>query len=256
MSKTEAGTSSRGDQRAPLRPLLARAGLLSPGAMAALPGHDIAWGRPWLAPAPGRRAGDLRREARGLLEGALWSHGQRRRRVEVRRPLKATRRATQAALHLAEVAGQWDPPPARAAQRLAWGHGLEQRGTEGAGPLHACGRRGWKSTKKRTASLVVGTTEQRVSAPWLGRQDEERPEMAPDEEPRKRGGWQRHKRSATRSSALVFSGLTGGLSSRRYPLLTKTPAGTRFAAKTRPAIAFEPLRPPRTPTDRVRGRLL
>lgn len=47
--KHDAGPSARGDQRATLRPLLASAGLRSPGAMAALQGHDVARCRPWWA---------------------------------------------------------------------------------------------------------------------------------------------------------------------------------------------------------------
>ena len=61
--KHEDGTQSRGDKRATLRTLLASAGLLTQGALAAIQVHDIALCRPWLEEAPVVRAGDLRLEA-------------------------------------------------------------------------------------------------------------------------------------------------------------------------------------------------
>jgi ubiquinol-cytochrome c reductase cytochrome b subunit len=53
-----------------VRPLLDRAGLLSQVALSPLQGHDVAWCRPWLEPAPVLRAGDLLLEDRGCLDGA------------------------------------------------------------------------------------------------------------------------------------------------------------------------------------------
>jgi len=87
--KNDDGTSARGYKLATVRPLLDRAGLLSPVALSPIQVHDGAWCRPWLEQAPVWRAGDLRLEERGLLDGATFSHRKRTRRVEVITPLKA-----------------------------------------------------------------------------------------------------------------------------------------------------------------------
>ena len=60
------------------------------------------------------------------------------------------------------------------------------------------------------------------------------------------GGWQLQKLSATRYSAIVFSGLTVVVSYSRYHLFANTQRGARFADKTRQALAFEQLRTQRT----------
>jgi hypothetical protein len=145
------------------------------------------------------------------------------------------------------MAAQGEAHPSRAAQRLAWGHGVAQRWAECEVPLHAWVMRFWKKQKKCTEPLVLVTTDLRLNASWIVRHDEERPASEQDYAQRRRGGWQRQKRRATRESAMVLYGLTVVLSSRLYPLCTNTQAGTRLAAKTRQAIAFEPLRTQRTP---------
>ena len=73
-----------------MRTLLDRAGLLSQVALSPIQGHDVALWRPLLEQAPVLRAGDLRREDRGCLDGATLSHRKRQRQVEVITPLKAT----------------------------------------------------------------------------------------------------------------------------------------------------------------------
>ena len=70
MVTNEDGTSARGDTLAPGRPLRDRAGLLSQGALSAIQVHDVALCRPWLARAPGFRAGALLLEERGVIDGA------------------------------------------------------------------------------------------------------------------------------------------------------------------------------------------
>ena len=90
MVKNDDGTSARGYQLATVRTLLDRAGLLSQVALSPIQVHDVALWRPLLEQAPVLRAGDLRREDRGLLDGATLSHMQRQRQVEVITPLKAT----------------------------------------------------------------------------------------------------------------------------------------------------------------------
>ena len=196
--KNEDGTYSRGYKLATLRTLLDSAGLLSQGAMSAIQVHDVALCRPLLEQAPVLRAGDLLLEDRGFLDGAMWSHVKRSRRVEVIMPLKANMLATQEAIQLAELAGQWDTHPSRADQRLAWVHGIEHRWTECEVPLNACVIRFWHRKKKRTDYIVLVTTDQRLSAPWIVRHYEERPEIAQDYEQMKSGGWQLQQLSATR----------------------------------------------------------
>ncbi len=75
---------------------------------------------------------------------------------------------------------------------------------------------------------------------------EERPEIEQDYEPMKSGGWQLQKLSSTRYSEIVFYVLTVVLSYSLYHLFANTQAGTRFADKTRQAIAFDQLRTQRT----------
>jgi hypothetical protein len=68
--KNDDGTYARGYKLATLRPLLDNAGLLSQVALAAIQVHDVALCRPLLAMTPVLRAGDLRLEDQGLLDGA------------------------------------------------------------------------------------------------------------------------------------------------------------------------------------------
>ena len=105
--KNDEGTYSRGDKRATLRTLLDSAGLRTQVALSAIQVHDVAWCRPWLAPAPVLRAGDLLLEDRGFLDGATLSELKRQRKVDVIMPLKANMLATQEAIALAEMADQW-----------------------------------------------------------------------------------------------------------------------------------------------------
>jgi hypothetical protein len=244
--KHDDGTYARGYKLATLRTLLDSAGLLSQVAMSAIQVHDVALCRPLLEQTPVLRAGDLLLEDRGFLDGATLSHLQRNRRVDVIMPLKANMLATQEAIQLAELAGQWDAHPSRANQRIAWVHGIEHMWTECEVPLHACVIRFWNSKKKRTDYIVVVTTDQRLSAPWIVRHYEERPEIEQDYEQMKSGGWQLQKLSSTRYSEIVLYVLTVVLSYSLYHLFTNTQAGTRFADKTRQALAFEQLRTQRT----------
>ncbi len=244
--KNDDGTYARGYKLATLRTLLDSAGLLSQVAMSAIQVHDVALCRPLLEQTPVLRAGDLLLEDRGFLDGATLSHLKRNRRVDVIMPLKANMLATQEAIQLAELAGQWDAHPSRANQRIAWVHGIEHMWTECEVPLNACVIRFWNSKKKRTDYIVLVTTDQRLSAPWIVRHYEERPEIEQDYEQMKSGGWQLQKLSSTRYSEIVFYVLTVVLSYSLYHLFTNTQAGTRFADKTRQALAFEQLRTQRT----------
>jgi hypothetical protein len=70
--------------------------------------------------------------------------------------------------------------------------------------------------------------------------------VEPDYQQLKRGGWLPKKLSSTRHSQRVFYWLTVGLSYSLYHLFANTLAGARFADKTRPAIAVEPMKSRRT----------
>ena len=226
--------------------LLDSAGLLTQVALSAIQVHAMALCRPLLEKAPVLRAGDLLLEERGFLDGATLSALKRQRQVEVIVPLKANMLATQEARHLAEMVDKWQAHPARAAQRIALVRGVEHMWAECAVQLNACVIRFWNKKKKRTDHIVLVTTDLGLSAPWIVRHYEERPEIEQDYEPMKSGGWQLKKLSATRYREIVFYVLTVVLSYSLYHLFANTQAGTRFANKTRQAIAFEQLRTQRT----------
>jgi hypothetical protein len=242
----EDGTLSRGAKLATGRTVLASAGLLTQVAMSALQVHDIALCRPWLAGAPVWRAGDLLLEDRGVRDGATLSHWKRQRQVEGIIPLQANRLATQEARQLAVMADTWQRHPARAAQTMALGRGVEHMWTECEVPLHAWGLCFWNTKTKWTAPIVLVTTALKLNAPWSGRPSTERPESEQDYEHMKSGGWQLKTLRSTRYSESVFSVLTVVLSDSLAPLLANTRQGARFADKTRQALAFEQLRPQRT----------
>jgi hypothetical protein len=244
--KNDDGTYARGDKLATLRTLLDRAGLLSQVALSPIHVHDVTLCRPLLEQAPVLRAGDLLLEERGFLDGATLSHVKRTRRVDVITPLKANMLATQEAIQLAEMAAKWEAHPSRADQRIAWVHGVEHMWAECEVPLNACVMRFWNKKKKGIDHIVLVTTDLSLSAAWIVRHYEERPEIEQDYEQMKSGGWQLQKLSATRYSEIVFYVLTVVVSYSLYHLFTNTHAGTRFADKTRQAIAFEQLRTQRT----------
>jgi hypothetical protein len=244
--KNDAGRYARGYKLATLRTLLDSAGLLTQVALSAIQIHDVALGRPLLAQAPVLRPGDLLLEERGFLDGATLSALQRTRQVDVISPLKANMLATQEAMQLAEMAENWEAHPSRAAQRIAWVHGVEHMWPECHVPLNACVIRCWNKQKKRTDHIVLVTTDLELNAPWIVRHYAERPGIEQDYEQMKSGGWQLKKLSATRYSEIIFYVLTVVLSYSLYHLFANTQAGARFADKTRQAIAFEQLRTQRT----------
>lgn len=244
--KNEDGTRSRGYKLATLRTLLDRTGLLTQMAMSAIQVHDMALCRPLLEEAPVLRAGDLLLEDRGFIDGATLSALKRQRQVDVIIPLKANMLATQEARQLAELANTWQPHPARADQTIALVRGVEHMWTACEVPLNACVIRFWHKKKKCTDHIVLITTDLKLSASWIVRHYEERPEIEQDYEQMKSGGWQLKKLSSTRYSEIVFYVLTVVLSYSLYHLFTNIQAGVRFADKTRQALAFEQLRTQRT----------
>jgi len=125
VGQQEEGPSARGSKLATLRTRRASAGLLPPVALSASQGHARAFGRPVLEQARGVRPGALRLAERGFRAGAPRAEGKRTRQVDVLIPRTAPRRATQEAMALADLADKWDAYPARAAQTMAWGRGVE-----------------------------------------------------------------------------------------------------------------------------------
>jgi hypothetical protein len=244
--KNDDGTYTRGYKLATLRTLLDSAGLLSQVALSAIQVHDVALCRPLLEKAPVLRAGDLLLEDRGFIDGATVSQLKRQRRVDVIIPLKTNMLATQEARQLADMADQWEAHPSRADQTIALVRGVEHMWAECEVPLNACVIRFWNKKKKRTDHIVLVTTDLQLSAAWMVRHYEERPEIEQDYEQMKSGGWQLKKLSSTRYSEIVFYVLTVVLSYSLYHLFANTQAGTRFADTTRQAIAFEQLRTQRT----------
>jgi hypothetical protein len=244
--KNEDGTLSRGYKLATLRTLLDSAGLLTHVALSAIQVHDVTLCRPLLEQAQVLRAGDLLLEDRGLLDGATLAALKRKRRVDVSMPLKANMLATQEAIQWATMADQWQAHPSRAAQSIALVRGVEHMWAECDVPLNACVIRFWNQKKKRTEHIVLVTTDLSLSAPWIVRHYEERPEIEQDYEQLKSGGWQLQKLSSTRYSEIVFYVLTVVLSYSLYHLFANTQRGARFADKTRQALAFEQLRTQRT----------
>jgi hypothetical protein len=244
--KNDDGTYARGYKLATLRTLLDSAGLLTQVALSAIQVHDVALCRPLLEQAPVLRPGDLLLEERGFIDGATLSALKRLRQVDVIMPLKANMLATQEAIQLAEMEDKWAVHPSRAEQHIAWVRGVEHMWPECHVPLNACVIRFWNTKKKRTDHIVLVTTDQELSASWIVRHYEERPEIEQDYEQMKSGGWQLQKLSSTRYSEIVFYVLTVVLSYSLYHLFANTQAGASFADKTRQALAFAQLRSRRT----------
>ena len=76
--------------------------------------------------------------------------------------------------------------------------GVEHMWAECEVPLNACVIRFWNKKKKRTDHIILVTTDLSLSAPWIVRHYEERPEIEQDYEQMKSGGWQLKKLSSTR----------------------------------------------------------
>ncbi len=75
---------------------------------------------------------------------------------------------------------------------------------------------------------------------------EERPEIEQDYQQLKSGGWHLQKLSSTRYTEIVWYVLTVVMGYSLYQLFANTQAGSRFASKTRQAIALEQIRTNRT----------
>ena len=98
----------------------------------------------------------------------------------------------------------WQPHPSRAHQHIACVKGVEHVWDACHVPLHACVMRSWNRQKAILDPMVLVTTDQRLTGPWIVRHYEERPEIEQDDEHMQSGGWQRKKLRATRYSAIVL----------------------------------------------------
>lgn len=240
------GSRSRGYQWATLRTLVDHAGLLTQGGLCPMQVHALPLCRLLFETAPVLRAGELLWEDRGFVEGATLTLLKPQRHVEVSVPLQSTMLSYTEAVQLAERAGEWRPHPSRDHQHIACVKGVEPLGEACQVPLNACVMRSWNRKKAALDHLVLVTTAQRLPGPWSVRHEEERPEIAQDDEQMKRGGWPLKKLRSTRDSAIVLYSATVVLSYSLSPLFANTQAGARLADKTRQALACEQLRTRRT----------
>ena len=149
-------------------------------------------------------------------------------------------------MQLAGLQDAWQPHPSRAHQHIAFVKGVEHVWDACHVPLNACVIRYGNRKKDILDHIVLVTTDQRLTGPWIVRHYEERPEIEQDYEQMKSGGWQLKKLSSTRYSEIVFYIATVVLSYSLYHLFCNTQAGGRFADKTRQALAFAQLRSRRT----------
>ncbi len=244
--KNDDGTRSRGYKLATLRTLLDHAGLITQVGLCPIQVHDLPACRLLFETAPVLSKGDLLLEDRGFLDGATITLLKQQRHVDVIVPLKATMRSYQEAVQLAVLHDAWQPHPSRAHQHIAFVKGVEHVWDACHVPLNACVIRYWNRKKDILDHMVLVTTDQRLTGPWIVRHYEERPEIEQDYEQMKSGGWQLKKLSSTRYSEIVFYLATVVLSYSLYHLFCNTQAGVRFADKTRQALAFAQLRSRRT----------
>jgi len=244
--KNDDGSRSRGYKLATLRTLLDDAGLITQVGLCPIQVHDLPVCRLFFETAPVLRPGDLLLEDRGFVDGATLTFLKQQRHVDVIVPLKSTMLSYHEAVQLAELQSAWQPHPSRDSQHIAFVQGVDHVWDACQVPLNACVMRYWNRKKGALDYIVLVTTDQRLTGPWIVRHDEERPEIEQDYEQMKSGGWQLKKLSSTRYSEIVFYITTVVLSYSLYHLFANTQAGARFADKTRQALAFEQLRSRRT----------
>src|SRR5678815_2875529 len=244
--KNDNGSRSQGYKLATLRTLLDHAGLITQVGLAPIQVHDLPLCRLFFETASVLRAGDLVLEDRGFVDGDTLTLLKRQRHVDVIVPLKSNMLSYTEAGQLAEIQGKWRPHPSRDHQHIAFVQGVEHLWAECKVPLNACVVRYWNRKKNALDHIVLVTTDQRLTGPWIVRHYEERPEIEQDYEQMKSGKKKKKKLSSTRYSEIVFYIATVVLSYSLYYLFANTQAGARFADRTRQAIAFEQLRTQRT----------
>jgi len=245
--KNDDGTHSRGYKLATLRTLLDTAGLLTHVEIGSIQTHDLELCRELLETSEALRRGDLILEDRGFLDGATLRHLKEQRGVDAIIPLKSNMHAYSEAVSIAELEGKWQRHPSRPAQQIAFVRGLEHVWAECGVALNACVIRFYNKRLCATDYIVLATTDLTLSAEWVVRHYEERPEIEQDYQQLKSGGWQLQRLSTTRYTEIVFYILSVVMSYSLYQLFANTQAGSRFAGKTRAAIEMEQLKTRRTP---------
>src|SRR5215468_7362078 len=178
--KNDDGTRSRGYKLATLRTLLDHAGLITHLGLCPIQVHDLPGCRLLFETAPVLRKGDLLLEDRGFLDGATITLLKQQRHVDVIVPLKATMLSYKEALQLAVLQDVWHPHPSRAHQHIAFVQGVAHVWDECHVPLNACVIRYWNRKKNVLDYIVLVTTDQRLTGPWIVRHYEERPEIEQD----------------------------------------------------------------------------
>ncbi|MCA1600611.1 MAG: transposase [Acidobacteria bacterium] len=244
--KNDDGSHSRGYKLATLRTLLDTAGLLTQVAMGPIQQHDMELCRELLRTSAALRRGDLVLEDRGFLDGETLTYLKGERGVDVIIPLKGNMHAYSEAVSIAEMERRWEPHPSRRDQQIAFVRGVEHVWDECQVPLNACVIRFYNRRQRATDYIVLVTTDLKLTAEWMVRHYEERPEIEQDYQQLKSGGWHLQKLSSTRYTEIVWYVLTVVMSYSLYQLFANTQAGSRFASKTRQAIVLEQLRTNRT----------
>ncbi len=240
------GQLKRGYKLATVRTLLETAGIITQVAVGQIQTHDCKLCEPMLRSCAVFRAGDLLLEDRGFLDGEMITFLKRECGVDVIVPLRHSMLSYDEAVQLANLAGQWQPHPTRAGQQIAFVGGVEHVWDECEVALNACVIRFFNEKKKALDYIVLVTSDLSLSAKWIVKHYEQRPEIEQDYEQLKSGGWLLQKLSSTRYSQIVFYLLTVVLSYSLYQLFANTAAGAHFAGQTRQAIALEQLKTRRT----------
>jgi len=240
------GQLKRGYKLATTRTLLETAGILTQATIGQIQTHDYKLCEPMLKSSPVLRAGDLLLEDRGFLDGEMITFLKRDRGVNVIVPLRQGMLSYEEAVKLAQMGGRWEPHPTRENQQIAFVGGVEHVWEECEVALNACVIRFFNEKKQALDYIVLVTSDQSLKAKWIVKHYQQRPEIEQDYEQLKSGGWLLGKLSSTRYSQIVFYLLTVMLSYSLYQLFANTVAGSRFAGKTRQAIALEQLKTRRT----------
>lgn len=115
-------------------------------------------------------------------------------------PLKSSMGSYEEAIRLAEMAKQWRPHPTREGQEIALVKGVGHVWDKCEVPLNACVIRFYNEKKQKVDYIVLAPTDVGLSAAWIVRHYQERPEIEQDYQQMKSGGWKLEKRTASRAT--------------------------------------------------------
>jgi hypothetical protein len=244
--KDKEGKLHRGYKLGSLRTLLQEAGILTQVKIGAIQTNDLKLCRSLLSESVVLNEGDLLIEDRGFLDGATLSQLKRERKVDVIHPLRSNMEAYSYAVAVSKMENSWQAHPTRSNQEIAFVKGVDKFWSECDVDLNACVIRYREEKKKSWQYIVLVTTDLSLSAKWIVRHYETRPEIEQDYQQLKSGGWQLEKLSSTRFTEIVWHLLSVVLAYSLYQLFANTQAGSRFARKTRRAISIEQMKSRRT----------